>query len=265
MSYIIAFVTFEGSTKEFPVQCFSTELAVGDEVIVRRGDGKLRCATISQLQYLNWDCNGRIECRKEDSALDCNGNITLPETAPIRGGIYNSKSLERALFEKGWIPLRSKQQMYRSLLANTNATSTAYIFARRNGIDLQILPRNESERIERYSWHVVSLAQGKVVRHSLAHTTFNLYEGMLRFSTSFLANEQDLERYFVPQGSTDKRTDELKEQARVKWEARAAMRNESGDEMRDIYDACSDGSGEPAYLGDGLWISSGGSIHDWGR
>ncbi len=35
--------------------------------------------------------------------------------------------------------------------------------------------------------------------------------------------------------------------------------------LRDIYDAISDGSGEPVYLSDGVWLDSGGRTHDWGR
>jgi hypothetical protein len=57
------------------------------------------------------------------------------------------------------------------------------------------------------------LTEGKLVRHSLAHTSFNLFEGILRFSKSFTNNEADLDRYFAPQGCSDKRTEELKMQA----------------------------------------------------
>lgn len=35
--------------------------------------------------------------------------------------------------------------------------------------------------------------------------------------------------------------------------------------MHDIYDAISDGSGEPVYLSDGVWLDSSGRTHDWGR
>lgn len=66
MSYIIAFVSFEDSTKEFPVQCFRTDIKQGDKVIVRRADQKLRPALVKDLKYLNWDCSGRIECKSDE-------------------------------------------------------------------------------------------------------------------------------------------------------------------------------------------------------
>ena len=252
MSYIIAFVSFSESGKGFPVQCFRTDLRVGDEVVVRRTDGKLRIASILQLQYLNWDCNGRIECRREEILVDETGNITLPKGSPLHVGISTQDAFTKYLKASGWVPIKSRHKMYRVVLAYVNDHSVSYIFTRRNGIDIQVIPKVDSRPVKPYSYYESSFSDGKVVRHSLAHTTFNLFEGVLRFANSFQNSEKDLERYFVPQGSTDKRTEELKQKA-------------SRDEMLDIYDACSDGSGGPAYLGDGVWIDSGGGLHDRGR
>lgn len=257
MSYIIAFVSYSESGRDFPVQCFRTDLSVGDEVVVRRTDGKLRIAAISQLQYLNWDCNGRIECRREEASLDEAGNINLPKGSPLHVGTSTQVAFTKSLKASGWVPIKSRQKMYRAVLACVNKNSISYIFTRKNGIDIQIIPKVDENPVKPYSYYEGSLGDGRVVRHSLAHTTFNLLEGVLRFANSFQNNEEDLDRYFVPQGSTDKRTEELKQKAKE----RKASRNE----MLDIYDACSDGSGGPAYLGDGVWIDSGGSLHDWGR
>lgn len=257
MSYIIAFVAFAESDKEFPVQCFRTDLELNDEVVVRRVDGKLKTATICQLQYLNWDCEGRIECKKAESSIDSDENIILPKGSPLNIGISTPDAFIKVLRDNGWISVKSRQRMYRTVLANVNVANVAYIFVRKNGLDIQIIPRSDNERVAPNSLYKNSLTEGKVVRHSLAHTTFNLFEGVLRFSISFLNNESDLERYFSRQGSSDRRTDELKEQSRY--------RKTTGNEMSDLYSACSDGSGEPAYLGDGVWITSGGGLHDWGR
>jgi hypothetical protein len=142
-------------------------------------------------------------------------------------------------------------------LGFANSSNVAYIFVRKNGIDIQMLPRPDNQIVKPYSMHEISFSEGKMVQHCLAHTTFNLFEGVLRFSKSFIENEADLERYFIPQGRSDKRTEELKREAREKRASR--------DEMLDIYDACSGGDGGPAYLGDGMWISSDGRLHDWGR
>ncbi len=256
MSYIIAFVSFSESDKEFPVQCFRTDVKPNDEVVIRRSDGKLRLAKILHTKYLNWDCKGKIECKKSECTFDPVGKLILPKSSPITYGLSTPEQLIKALKSCGWVQIKSRQRTYRTVLANLNSTSTAYMFFRRNGVDIQVVPRVGEEAIKPYSLYRGSFSEGKVVRHFFAHTTFNLLEGLQRFSDSFLHNENDLERYFVPQGQSDKRTEELKKQALESKSSR--------NEMIDIYNACSDGDGS-AYLGDRIWISSDGSLNDWGR
>ncbi|WOI24691.1 hypothetical protein R1T44_11050 [Cobetia amphilecti] len=257
MSYIIAFVSFSESSKEFPVQCFRTDLKAGDEVIVRRGDGKLRFARIAQLRYLNWDCNGRIECRREEIALDYSGNIVLPKKSPVHIGVSTPYAFAKSLKDLGWMSCKLRNKMYRAAFAKTNDANVAYILHRKNGIDIQIISKKEHGEVTSYGFYDKTLHDGEVVRHSLPHTKFNLFEGVLRFAKSFSSNEEDLSRYFVPQGSADKRTEELK--------SKAKKLDSYDNEMQDIYDACSDGAGGPAYLGDGMWIGSEGKLYDWGR
>lgn len=261
MSYIVAFVRFSAEGREFPVNCFRADMVRGDDVVVRRADGSLRYAVVSHMQYLNWECQASIECKKDEAAIDGEGTIVLPKGSPLKFGMLDSASFCRALKARGWVPVKKTQKMYIEILAFANNSAVAFIFVRKNGIDLQILPKVSNEPIRAYSLSQRSLSEGKVVRHSLSQTTFNLYEGIIRFAESFAQNESDLERYFVPQGSKDRRTEELKRKSEAEKRAKKSARSE----MQDIYDACSDGSGGPAYLGDGMWITSDGDTHDWGR
>lgn len=58
----------------------------------------------------------------------------------------------------------------------------------------------------------------------------------------------------------------LADEEPAREEGEVAGSNETGRELRDIYDAISpDGSGEPAYLGDGLWLDGNGRLSDRGR
>lgn len=257
MSYIIAFVRFFDSSKVFPVECFRTDLDLNEQVIVRLGSGELKHAVIMQKKYLNWDCKSRIECKASESSENSIGAIILPSRSPLTAGIATPTAFISAVRNMGWTPLKPSNRMYKSVLAIVNASQVAYIFVRRNGIDIKIVPKADGEELKAYSLYQCSLAEGRVVRHSLAHTTFNLFEGLIRFCKSFNANESDLDRYFVAVGSADKRTDELK----VRTQTRKVQRSE----MQDIYDACSDGSDGSAYLGDGMWITSSGHIEDSGR
>lgn len=257
MTYITAFVFFSDPAKEFPAQCFRTDLAPGDDVIVRKESGELVIAKVNSLRYLNWDCRLRIECKRDEVSLDAHECIVLPKGCPLNYGISTPVAFAMKLEAAGWIRMKKTKRMYTYVLRNINATSTAYIFVRKNGIDIQIFQGIEDKPIEQGLLLGHSFSDGRVVRHSLSHTKFNLYEGILRFSKSFLDNEENLDRYFVCQGSSDRRTDELKENTR--------LRNMHRNEMLDIYDACSGEDGEPAYLGDGMWITSDGRTHDWGR
>lgn len=91
--------------------------------------------------------------------------------------------------------------------------------------------------------------------------TFNFYEEIKGFSESIPRNESELECCFVPHGSSDRRNDELKQ----KSEAEKSAKRNAKSEMQDIYNACSDVSGGAVYLGDGIWITSDGGSHEWGR
>ncbi|KFE52405.1 hypothetical protein [Pseudomonas syringae] len=257
MSYIIALVRFLDSEQPFPVECFRTDLAAHDQVVVRLGSGQLRYALIVAMKYLNWDCKGRIECKASESSEDHLGDIVLPYGTPINKGITTHAAFVSAAKSLGWIPLKPSQRTYRNALGSTNEKNTAYVLVRRNGIDIKIIENTFRESLRPYSLCQCSLSEGITVRHSLAHTSFNLFEGVLRFCKSFDVNELGLERYFVPVGSSDKRTEELK--------AMSIARKSQQREMQDIYDACSDGGGGPAYLGDGMWITSAGGIRDEGR
>lgn len=268
MSYIIAFVKYGDAKKSYPVQCFRADIIINDEVIVRRSDGKLNHAIVKELRYLNWDCNGRIECKKSEADEDRNGNIILPKDSSRIVGIVTSDAFIKKLRSSGWIPLKPNHKMYRGIFAKKNSNHTAYIRVRKNGIDIQLFPLEDESSLKPYSLYEYGASEGRIVRHALAHTTFNLYEGILRFSNSFTNDEENLDKYFVPVGSQDKRTTELKEkyeaERRVREESESRRRGEGRDDI-DLYDLCSAGSGEPGYLGDGIWLTSDRRSHDWGR
>lgn len=254
MSYIIAFVNFEESQTDYPAGCFRTDLSPGDAVLVRLADQRLRPGVVKALQYLNWDCKAFIECKASEATQSTDGRLTLPEGSPLHVGLATHHALARTLREDGWTPLKHHSSTYKIIYCYSNEQQTANILLRRNGVDLQILPSRLEAVPAPMSVFSVPMSEGRVVRHHLAHTTFNLFEGIYRFSRAFAADNGDYDRFFVAVGSRDKRTPELK-----------ARSHKPRNEMLDIYSAVSDGSGGPAYLGDGIWIDSGGGTHDWGR
>lgn len=100
MSYIVAFVSFDENGKEFPMECFRTDLRVGDEVLVRRGNGTLAHAYVKNLQYLNWNCSGLIECKKSECTIDIDNYFILPNNTPIHYGVCTDSAFTKILKER---------------------------------------------------------------------------------------------------------------------------------------------------------------------
>lgn len=259
MSYIVAFVKYQEHELDYPVACFRKDLAVGDWVVVRRRDDSLKQAMITNVVYLNWNCKGRVECLTSEAVIDPQGVIQLPDDAPVTRGIVTHEGFIQALKTRGWVQLKRHHRMYIAILAYKSDTQIGTLFVRKNGVDVQTRDAQPEEDVVAGSVYEGSLSQGRVVRHALSHTTFNLFHGLLRFSDSFQRNEEDLDRYFVSVGSADRRT------ARLKAKAQTLRRSRPGSGTDDIYDACSSGDGGPAYLGDGIWVNEDGGMFDAGR
>lgn len=257
MSYIIAYVKFQGTSLDYPVECYRTDISPEERVLVRLANGRIKQAVVTQLAYLNWDCKSRIECKESEATQSSKGVLHLPDDSPVHKGLATPEATSAALRGQGWIHLRSFSY-YNFVLTNSNENNTANIFFRKNGVDFQVLQSKPAVAPNPFDPYLHELTHGRIVRHYLSRTTFNLYEGVLRFSDSFLRNENSYDRFFNPVGSKDKRTTDLVK--RLPPDKRL-----SSSDLSDIYEACSDDSGGDAYMGDGMWISSGGGIYDGGR
>lgn len=210
LSYIVAFVDLDEHTKPIPVECYRTDLIVGDQVVVSVDDGSLRRAIVVELQNLNWSCRHRIECKASEATETSKGQILLPGESPVRVGICTEESFISAAQAIGCIPVKPSHRTYRLILLAENAKIRARIFLRKNGIDLQLVDKDPNGLPEPYSIVNSSLSEGQSVRHYYSHTKFNLFEGILRFCRSVMNDEPDLSRYFIAVGSNDKRPEEFK-------------------------------------------------------
>ena len=260
MSYIVAFVKFSELGRIYPVECLRTDVCAGDSVIVHMPNRRLTPATVVQISYLNWTCLGRIMGKRSEAVKgdDCYWSV---KNCPSVVGFANNEVFVAEIKRRGWVPLK-RGHIHMAALTNSNQTLSANILVRKNGIDLQILPARRSTLPRPFGLTQESFAEGRVVRHYFSHTTFNLYEGILRFAESFMSDEDNYDRFFKSVGSSDRRTESLKQESENRRRSRAEC---EPDGLSDYYDAVSDGSGAPVYAGDGMWIGSGGSLHDWGR
>lgn len=241
MSYIIAFVRFNESELDYPVECYRTDIKPGEEVVIRLANSVLKPATVIRIAYLNWDCKGRIECKRSEAKSKKLSPEYRPDIAEITLGLTTIDSMMLQLRKTGWTPLKPVSKQFRIAATHANNTDTANIFFRKNGVDLQILPGRPHAAPVNFSRINVSLSEGRVVRHFLSQTTFNLYEGINRFAASFLANEDNYDRFFKSVGSSDRAKQEVKNRVEDRMTLREALAG------------CEDGSGR-IYLSDGIYI-----------
>lgn len=260
MSYIIAFVQFSTPGDIYPVECFRTDIDVGDAVLVHLPNRRLTQATVVQIRYLSWKCAGQIRGKVSEAVCGKDGYWSLCN-CPTVVWLATNEVFVAELKRLGWVPLK-RGHVHMAALTNSNQTLSANILVRRNGIDLQVLPARRNTMPRPFALDQESVAEGRVVRHYFAHTTFNLYEGILRFAASFMSDEGNYDRFFKSVGSSDRRTEKLKQEAENRRRSRSER---EPDGLSDYYDMVSDGSGAPVYGGDGMWIGVGGSLHDWGR
>ncbi len=222
MSYIVAFVRLPGTSKEYPVRCFRTDIKPEDAVIVELFGDRFEIGKVSTVKYLDWDCEARVVCKVGEGEITSRGVQFAPGT-PSSVGIVSGEMLIARLRERGWTPYHSLVTTYRMVLAFNNEIQTARILVRRHGVDFQLLPDLQALP-PALSQASVARAEGRFVQHFLAHTTFNLYEGVIRFAEAFERNQGNYDRFFVSVGERDRRTVEQKAAAKAK----RARREDSG-------------------------------------
>ena len=238
MSYIVAFVRFPGTSKEYPVSCFRTDIKPEDAVIVELLGDRFEIGRVSTVKYLDWNCKARVVCKVSEGEITSRGVQVAPGT-PRSVGIVSGEMLIARLRERGWKPCHWLVT-YRMVLAFNNEIQTARILVRRHGVDFQVLPDLQTlpPALSKVS---ISRNDGRFVQHFLAHTTFNLYEGAIRFAEAFERNEGNYDRFFVSVGESDRRTVEQKVAARAKRAHREDSgfywRGSGGDEMEKGMDA----------------------------
>ncbi|RWH73051.1 MAG: hypothetical protein EOQ86_26395 [Mesorhizobium sp.] len=139
MSYIIAHVAFDRSDRTYPVNCFRTDVMIGDDVVVRMKDGALKWAHVADLNYLNWGCRHTVECLAREADFTRSGIFLPPGESLSVCGMARPLDLAMHLNKIGWIRRRPANRAYRVVFTAANETRTGLILLRKNGIDVQIL------------------------------------------------------------------------------------------------------------------------------
>ena len=206
MSYIVAFVKFKESSKTlYPVGCTRDDLVPGDKVIVRTKDKNLSTAFVDKLEYLGWNCGAEILCKLSERSKSSDGNSIIPKGAPYKKGYAMSNTLVNILDLIRWKKMTPVNKTYSLVMGKKNKTQTAFILFRKNGIDIQLHDSKNYEVKKGGSW-AISTTEGQMVCNHYARTKRNLLKWIESFATDFDNNKKNLAKYFLPLGSTDRRS-----------------------------------------------------------
>lgn len=249
MSYIIAHVAFDNSGRTYPVNCNRTDITVGDEVVVRMSNHLLKSARVADINYLNWNCKNTIECLTHEAELTRDGFVLPPGGSLSTKGLARPYDLAAHLFKLGWIPRRPCNKMYRMAYSARNRTQSALILMRKNGIDVQIIQGQPADEMKPNSLLSISQADGPIVRQPYYGSRYNILERSAAFAEAFLRNETGIEDTIAPL-QTNKALPRPPSRPRA-----------SRDDLYSVLGS----TGEPVYLSDGVWLTSGGGAYDWGR
>lgn len=202
MSYLIAIVNHTSGGSEYPVNCFRTDLKIGNLVVIRRLNGALKQATVRELAYLNWECSNSIVCLVAE-AFEIDDRETIRLMVPIQVGFYSPDTLWSHLTRTGWQQGNLGSRTYSRGFFFSNALQTAEIFFRRNGIDILVsahLNHDVRSRLPRMAFSYAGIS----VRHFYSRSGVNLLEHVALFADLFKTDAGDYERFFEPLGSKDK-------------------------------------------------------------
>lgn len=160
------------------------------------------------------------------------------------------------LFEMGFKPQSTASRKWKNAFFFYNGEKTLFILVRTRGIDLLETPLKWEEMTNedgllRVSMHREGDRFGEYY-YTDSHTL--IHERVIE-AASFFVKKLDIDAsYFQKTGI-----------GRSEWIEKygeTSKRQNDGGDLTDIYHAVCGEPGEPAYLGDGVWISPDGSLDD---
>ncbi len=203
------------------------------------------------LEYLNWNCKNYVACLVSETSSSPDGMV-LPPRSSAHKGICRDTDVYNYLISKRWRQHRTVSRMFRAGFSYKNQTQFSNIFFRSNGIDIQIVNDKINGAIQPDGKLGLRLFldNSEIVRHALSHSEVNLYEMVIEFAEKFQQNHRDYTKYMIPQGKSDKRTNDLR--------LNSSRSRYPGDSLYEILG----GDGGNVYLGDGLYLTPGGNWSD---
>lgn len=172
------------------------------------------------------------------------------------GEVLSREDVLQYLCSLGFEAYVPRTSSWTHVFAASNRTRTLYFLVGKRTFDFKLYDHVRSEQVD--SKGKLATDGGQMVRNYYHDSDVNIHQLIQDLATRFVADDPIDESWLVGHGTSWKKV--LPNEST----APAAAADEGGD-MAEIYDAISGGDGQDAYLGDGMWLSADGGLHDRGR
>lgn len=232
MSYRIAHVRFAKRGQAYPVNCYRSDIAAADMVVVEMNDRNpcLQIAEVDRVEFLNWRCKNTIVCKKSEYRPDGKGSFQIAREAGPKG-IGTIKEIIDELRNLGWQNANLSPHVYTHVFVKEFELSIVAIGIRRNGIDFQVYDCDQAEVPKRFPDGKINL-----VKHFFYKSELDLLEFCKRFALNAHRPFCELKKYFQPIGKKQPRlvfgSDDLSSSAHER-DDRQVIRDLLGDAMTD--------------------------------
>ena len=177
----------------------------------------------------------------------------------------NQDELIGELLAWGYKRHSTASNRWRIALVRRNAEKTLVVLMRRRGVDLLESPLTPDQMTNRDGLLSISMQRKGDRFAELGYTEAGAsIHDIALLIASYIAQEKPVADELFERRGIGPTEWALKygELAKKQRSPLTGDSNDDGGSMKDVYDAVSNGDGEDAYLGDGMWVRSGGGMYE---
>lgn len=185
-------------------------------------------------------------------------NDEIHECAHKNVGKLNRDDVIQHLQDLGFEVYIPRTSSWKYALIASNQAQTIYFLIRKRGIDYKLYDHVREPKIDAKG--KLFTEGGEFVRNCYHGSEIDIHELILEIASRFVANAPIDDSFKNGYGESWKEQKEKYRRRRLN-----TTQIPISDEVSELYAAFSSGHGAESYLGDGVWVSNNGSIHDRGR
>lgn len=171
--------------------------------------------------------------------------------------VLQKKDLLKAIIKLGFKSFKPRTSSWHYALVSTNNNSSLYLLVNKRGIDIKFYENKKETNLDKNG--KLYTGGGVLIRNYYNRSKTNIHSHILKLAHLFIKNKKLDESFFTQLG-----TSPLPPRGKDKGTSSHYTDNymNTDNEMVHIYNAICHEDGEDAYLGDGVYIRSDGSLYE---